>query len=546
MQSFWDDSEAKHFTTALQLRVYTSRLLGKSPELVLHGGGNTSVKDTVTNLFGETEEVLYVKGSGWDLATIEKEGFAPVKMDVLLKMAELEALSDTDMVTNQRAAMTDPNAPNPSIEAILHAIIPYKFVDHTHADSVVAITNTEGGEEKIKELYGERVLIIPYVMPGFILAVEIYKQIKGKDLSNIDALILMNHGVFTFDDDAKKSYEKMIRVVTEAEEYIAKNASTPKAGELSGDVDLLKLAQIRAEVSTLKGSPMVALLDRSDFAALPNVESIATRGPLTPDHVIRTKRDACIIAEPADVKAYGEAYRAYFERNNDGTLTCLDPAPRWGVWKGVGTLAFGSNAKESGIIADIKRHTMAAIRTAEAFGGYKALSEDEIFKMEYWELEQAKLKKGGSKPEFTGKIALVCGFGGLAEASLHALGSKGAAVIMLQSGESIQAAVARAVRTYGGLDIIIDTTDIPQHDAVLDAALPYLRLGIDPSVVFVESDDAATGTVTAAAQKHADTVRINLLKADGGEVASGIIAEMAAAMAGRLFSHTAGAVIPIQ
>ena len=155
MKNRWQEQEARKFRNdPLALRVYTSRLLGQDPNLVLQGGGNTSVKMNVTNLFGESEEVLYVKGSGWDLATIERQGFAPVKLDLLKRMARLKHLSDTGMVRNQRAAMTDPSAPNPSVEAILHAIIPFRFVDHTHADSVVAVSNTKNGEARIKEIYG--------------------------------------------------------------------------------------------------------------------------------------------------------------------------------------------------------------------------------------------------------------------------------------------------------------------------------------------------------------------------------------------------------
>ena len=214
MKSLWRDSEAAPFKDdPLDLRVYTSQLLGKNPDLVLHGGGNTSVKDFTTNLFGEQEEVLFVKGSGWDLATIEKPGFAPVKLDILQRMAELEQLSDTNMVSAQRAAMTNPNAPNPSVEAILHAIIPYKFVDHTHADVVVTITNTPDGEKRIKELYGNRVIVVPYVMPGFILAREIYQMTKDLNWGDYEGMILLNHGVFTFDDDAQKAYAALAEYV---------------------------------------------------------------------------------------------------------------------------------------------------------------------------------------------------------------------------------------------------------------------------------------------------------------------------------------------
>jgi len=171
MQNYWNDAEAAELNSDLDMRVYTSRLLGKDMNLVMHGGGNTSVKSSVNG-----EEILYVKGSGWDLETIEAEGFAPVKLKALLDMAELEKLSDMEMVAQQRKAMIDPSAPNPSVEAILHAVIPFKFVDHTHADALVTISNTPHGEATLKSLYGDSVIFVPYVMPGFILAYVIHEK----------------------------------------------------------------------------------------------------------------------------------------------------------------------------------------------------------------------------------------------------------------------------------------------------------------------------------------------------------------------------------
>ena len=220
MKNLWDDKEASQYKSDLDLRVYTSNLLGRSDELVLHGGGNTSVKSMV-----DGEEILYVKGSGWDLVSIKAEGFAPVKMSTLLDMAKLKALSDSDMVTQQKAAMIDKSAPNPSVEAILHAIIPFKVVDHTHADAIVTISNSKNGIELIDELF-PNFLIIPYVMPGFILAQKIYEMTQDDfDWDTCEGIILHNHGIFTFDDDAKKSYDKMIEAVSVAEAFLEKNAS---------------------------------------------------------------------------------------------------------------------------------------------------------------------------------------------------------------------------------------------------------------------------------------------------------------------------------
>ena len=292
MKSLWNEAQAtKYQSDQLALRVYTSRLLGQDPTLVLHGGGNTSVKINTTNRFGETEALLYVKGSGWDLATIEAAGFAPVKLAILQKMAQLEQLTDAEMVKLQRAAMTDPNAPNPSVEAILHAIIPFKYVDHTHADAVITITNTDKGAERIQQLYGNRVLIVPYVMPGFILAKKIAELTQAINWSALEGMILLNHGVFSFADDAKTSYERMVQLTAKAEHYLQTQGATVVISAAEVKEDLLQLANIRKKVCEIKGTAMVTQLDTTpaaiSFANLPNVATIATRGPLTPDHVIR-------------------------------------------------------------------------------------------------------------------------------------------------------------------------------------------------------------------------------------------------------------------
>jgi rhamnose utilization protein RhaD (predicted bifunctional aldolase and dehydrogenase) len=214
--------------------VYTSRLLGRDPNLVLHGGGNTSVKSEGEDLFGRREAVLYVKGSGWDLATIEARGFAPVRLALLQQMAELAALTDGDMVRAQRAAMTDPGAPTPSVEAILHAIIPFTFVDHTHADAVVTVSNTPDGEARIRRIYGDRVLVVPYVMPGFVLARKVFELTAGADWSKLEGIILLNHGVFSYGPDARASYERMIALVTECESYLERETTAERVARKPG------------------------------------------------------------------------------------------------------------------------------------------------------------------------------------------------------------------------------------------------------------------------------------------------------------------------
>lgn len=540
MKNLFSDQEAKKFQhDPLQMRVYTSRLLGQDTDLVLHGGGNTSVKARVKNLFGQEEDILYIKGSGWDLATIDAAGFAPVKMDVLLKMAQLPSLSDSDMVKGQRSAMTDPNAPTPSVEAILHAIIPFKFVDHTHADSVVTITNTPDGEKRIKEVYGSRLLYVPYVMPGFILARKVYELTRGLDWQKIEGILLMNHGIFTFHDDAKKSYGTMIRLVTEAEGYLKRWGPVGPSSPKGKDIDLKILAGLRKEVSKVKGSPVIAKVltarEHVSFSNLKNIKSIASRGPLTPDHIIRTKQSALVIDKDCsqDVRRYSEHYQKYFKRYAKGPLKQLDPAPRWAVWPGHGLVSLGSTVKDVEITADIIDHTIRAIFLAEKMGGWKALPEKDLFEMEYWELEQAKLKKSSVTPLFQGKIAIVTGAAsGIGRACVEALCAQGAVVgafdidptvrqifqhknvlpivCDLNKSKEAERSVHDVVRQFGGLDVLVSNAgsfppsrmiaemdeatwekslglNLSSHQRLLKACVPFLVQGIDPAVVMVGS-----------------------------------------------------------
>ena len=391
MTSLYDDNVAKEFSTDLEFRVYTSRLLGGDPSLVLHGGGNTSVKSVV-----DGEDILYVKGSGWDLGTIEAEGFAPVKLDVLKEMATLTQLSDSDMVSQQKEAMIDKSAPNPSVEAILHAIIPFKYVDHTHSDAVVTISNSENGIEYINEIY-PNYLVIPYVMPGFILAQTIYNQSKNIDWESCEGIILHNHGIFTFDNDAKKSYEKMIEGVTKAEMFLDKNA--PLVLEKYVPSATLNVENLQALISKEKGYDVFVKINQSalalHYASQKDLTSLATRGVLTPEHIIRTKRDPMIIENGNIQEALDHFEEEYLEYYNQFTSNeiMLNPSPNWAVVKDFGTVSFGKNEKEASVIEDINNHTMRAVLRADLLGGYESISLSDSFDMEYWELEQAKLKK---------------------------------------------------------------------------------------------------------------------------------------------------------
>jgi len=572
MQSLWSESEASSFSSSdLGLRVYTSRLLGRNPELVLHGGGNTSVKSTVEDFFGEPQEVLYIKGSGGDLATIEPHHFPAVRMEVLRKLAALPELTDPDMVQQQRAALLDPSAPNPSIEAIVHAVLPHKFVDHTHANAVIALTNQPDGEALVRQTWGNRVVIIPYVMPGFLLAKAVAAATTGADWDQVEGLILMQHGIFTFGGTAQESYERMIRLVTEAEVALAARGGGPEKAALGGgsfaSSDLRTLAAIRREVSRFRGRACHAFLNRSPeaagFACRSDVASLATRGTLTPDHSIRTKRVPAVLSSPDDVAPFAAQVGEYFQRHQTGQAA-LDPAPRWAVWPGKGTIAFGTTAGEAAIVRDIVAHTVRTIQQAEAAGGWYALPEKDLFAIEYWDLEQAKLRSAPAPLPLQGKTAIVTGAAaGIGRAIAEALARQGATVtgmdlnpqtperlsnvpglsgkvINLTDYDLVRSAVDDVVEATGGLDILVSNAGIftaganfedmdpanwaksmevnlTSHMRLLQCCVPYLKFGVEPTAIFVGSRNvkapgAGAGSYSCAKAAVTQLVRVAALE----------------------------------
>jgi len=521
MQSLWNDAEAAAYEGDLAQRVYSSRLLGREPALVLHGGGNTSVKARTHNIFGEEEDILYVKGSGWDLATIEAKGFTPLRLQPTARLATLPHLADTEMMRLLRSYAILPDAPAPSVESVLHAILPFKFVDHTHADALLAIANTPDGAQRVADLYGEQALIVPYVMPGFALAKACAERLAAyPDIRRLSCVVLMNHGLFTFGETAKEAYSQMIELVTRAEEYIQRRGAWqivfPPARPPSGPLRAT-LAALRREVSQAAGAPMIVITHSDDkslgFARRPDVAAIARRGPATPDHTIRTK---CLPLVGRDVAGYCEEYRAYFEQHRnlvDGPLTMLDPAPRVILDPELGMLTAGRSVKDAQIAADIYAQTMDVILRAESLGGWRALPAADLFRVEYWDLEQAKLKKPVAAEVFLGEVALVTGAAsGIGKACVQSLLRRGAAVVGLDINPAIeglfktpaylgliadvtdeaaiQDVLERAVRAFGGLDILIANAGIfppSQPIAALDttAWARVLRINLDANLVLL-------------------------------------------------------------
>ena len=415
MKSRWNDEDAARYveaalaagqSEALGLRIYTSRIIGGDPDLVLHGGGNTSVK--VTSADGEA--LMHIKGSGWDLDTIEAPGLPAVRLAPLLEVRNGPKLSDPDMVALLRASLIDKDAPNPSVEALLHAFLPFAFVDHTHATAILALADQPDMRETISRVYGERLAYVPYVMPGFdlsIIADRIYRDHPG-----CEGLWLENHGLFTFADDARASYELMIAFVAMAEDEL-KRAGVQLAGPQESDGQEDPALRARLEKALVRdGSPFAggAFLDYRSTAAIrehaskANVEAIGLRGTVTPDHVIRIKPWPMIVEPDADeaaidaaLAAYADRYKAYFTRNAvraNEPKRMLDAYPRVVLVRGKGVYALGTTAKAAKIGGDLCEQATRAINAAEAYGRFTPIGEADLFDMEYWSLEQAKLSGG--------------------------------------------------------------------------------------------------------------------------------------------------------
>jgi len=513
----WNDREAKHYVDKagsnpadqeLALRVYTSRLIGQDINLVLHGGGNTSCKLKRRDIFDNEIDVLHVKGSGWDLGVIEAAGLPGVRLKQLLELRQLDKLSDEEMVNLQRANLLDSTSPNPSVETLLHAFLPHKYVDHTHASSMLALANLPNVEAVCKEIFGERLVCVPFIMPGFELAKaasKIYDSNPG-----VEGLILINHGHFAFGDSAKHSYDRLIEhtnmvekwlektsgttpvIATSQPEKIPENASKilPLLRGIIGDANagFTKNPDVAMPVMNIRNGDNVA-----EFFARGDLNSLSRRGVATPDHVIRTKNYPLYIT--ADILAGGREaiikavdgfiaeYKTYFNNNNarlGGGKIMLLPTPNLAWIEGVGVVGISANAKAANIASDLAAQNITAMTNGENCGGFYPVDEQSLFDMEYWSLEQAKLGKG-TPPPLQGRIVMITGGAGAIglaiakefaalgadiflvdldekalSSALEELGGnhKGLALNITQKGAADRATNA-CVNAFGGLDILI-------------------------------------------------------------------------------------------
>jgi len=580
MQSRYQDSEVAPFLKKLGpdvpellgLRTYTARLLGAEGALVLHGGGNTSVKAKLTSPIHGELDVLYVKGSGWDLATIEPPGHPAVRLAPLLGLRRLESLTDEAMVNELRSNLLDVSAPTPSVETLLHAFLPPRFVDHTHADAILAVCDQPNGEEVCRRIFGDTLVWVPYVMPGFLLAQRCADAYDAHVASSKKpmVIVLQQHGIFTFGETAKDSYQRMIAAVSRAEGYLAESRRTVTlTGAIPVQHDATAVAHaLRGSLARLcdlpcEHAPIVhhrATESILTFLARPDAEEVTGIGCATPDHVIRTKPTPLFLHLPTEpdpgpaaltaciepqVASYAARYDAYFAEmcaEKKVTRTKLDPFPRVVLAPGIGILSLAATLADAKIAADVYEHTLDVLEGATEVGRYAPVSLSHLFDVEYWSLEQAKLKKAAPRP-LAQSIALVTGGAlGIGRATARKLVELGAHVVLVDlatdrlealassfTGEAasrvtfavadvtrpteVDAAFAHAARTFGGVDLVVSNAGTaPIGDLHTLAGDASLRASLELNLL-AHNQVARTAMGIFAAQGRGGCLLFNISKA---------------------------------
>jgi len=514
MKNNWNNIDAKNYikkykekniSEDLALRIYTTHLLGKNNELVLHGGGNTSLKTTTKNIFNENIDVMHIKGSGWNMDIIDYPGLPAVELKPLLKTKKLSKLNDFDMVNLQRKSLLDSKSPNPSVETLLHAFLPFKFVDHTHANAILSLIDQPNDVEICKKIFGNKLGIVPYIIPGFDLAKLTYQVFKENE--NIEGFILLKHGIFTFGNTAKESYDRMIKYVTKAEKELIKyknniinsKKNIRKNNRYNHEI-ILPLIRKNLSSKNKDGTYLKWIFDLRvnqkilNYLDHSNLKIFTNKGTVTPDHVIRTKSKPLILNIKdidenkldyfinREIEKYKINYRKYYLKNKKFVKNTieLDGNPRLIYIPKFGIVAIGRSKKEAKIAGDLAEATVDIISKAESLGKFTSISDKEIFKVEYWPLEQAKLKTL-KRAVLTGNITVISGGCGAIGLSIAREFLKhGSQVVLLENNtknikktpediakfvsilkcdvtnkNEVKKAISNVINMYGGVDIMI-------------------------------------------------------------------------------------------
>ena len=498
MKNLWSDKQAQAYVEVcgdrgigeeLALRLYSARLLGSDRDLVLHGGGNASLKARARDAYGDDGEVLFIKGSGWDMAALEAAGMPAVRLEPLRRLQYLDSLDDLAMVNLLRGNLLDAQAPDPSVETLLHAFLPQAYVDHSHASAILALSDQPDGDAICAELFGDKAAVVPYHMSGLALAKAAAETHAGQ--SNCKGLILSQHGLVSFAGTAAESYHAMIDLVSQAEDHlqwgrrkIFPAAALPKNMPAAAQVGpLLRAALAQTDETMPGGYRRVVLQHRGNEEVMNYVNGqdlvrYSQAGVVTPDHAIRTKGQPLVLAAPdADdlegfagqaktaVADYVAAYTNYFKRHAGPDKVMANPLPKVILMPGVGLFTADRTAADAAIVGDIAENAIAVISAAEAHGSFASIAEPDLFAIEYWSLEQAKLGRANPPPLAGHVVAVTGGAGAIGAATAEAFAAEGAAVAVLDldGGQATAAAAA-----FGGMGIGCDVTDADAVQAAFD------------------------------------------------------------------------------
>ncbi|WP_136661595.1 bifunctional aldolase/short-chain dehydrogenase [Nitratireductor sp. XY-223] len=535
-------------------RVYTSRLIGRNPDLVMHGGGNTSVKVKRRDLYGDEQAVVHIKGSGWDLGAVEADGMPGVWLDPLLRQRQLNGLSDREMISAQRAALLDASAPNPSIETLLHAFLPHTYVDHTHATPFLVLANLPNAEEVCREIFGGRVGVVPYMMPGFALdkrAAEVFDENP-----DMEGLLLLNHGHVAFGDTAEQSYNRVVDQANEAAAYFGMTGTMSDTGH-DRAADLSVLPVLRGVIAEQRSDPDVAMpvFDiRGGTAAhavwaRPDVEALAGKGVCSPDHVLHIKGRPLVLprkvweagrdAIAGTVQAFEADYAAYFDRNaqqSDTPKSMVTPDPKHAWIEGIGIVGIGNDARSAAVAADLAEQNMAVRIAGEDAGGFRPIAEEDQFECEYWPVERAKLDRSAT-PVLQGRVVMVTGgAGAIGLATARAFAELGANCILVDLDEArladavgelgpwhtthacditaagaAEGAMDHAVATFGGLDILVSNAGSATGGAMLELDDAAFRKAFELNF-FAHKNFATSAAALMLRQQRPGQILFNISK----------------------------------
>jgi rhamnulose-1-phosphate aldolase/alcohol dehydrogenase len=515
-ENLWDSQRAQGLSE-LETLAYRSNLLGADRAVANFGGGNTSTKAKEKDHAGREVDVLWVKGSGTDLATIRAEQFTGLKLDEVLPLEERDEMSDEKMVSYLAACQLRPDMPRSSIETLLHAFVPYPHVDHTHPDAINMICCAEGGEELAAECFGEEAVWIPYIRPGFTLSKQVGEVVRNNP--NVRFILLAKHGLVTWGETHEDSYGRTIEAINRAAEFVASRTREPFGGRSVEPLSTERREALLAEIlPALRGALSSGTEEathkilRVDYTSEDVLEFVCGRdsrelsqvGAACPDHLVRTKVKPLWVdfdpeKEGADeLKAklreatsrYQEEYEAYYARNREtnpqGDAPMFDPNPRVVLIPGVGLVGAAHNAKEANLSRDFAYRAINVMRGAHALGGYVSLTEEESYAVEYWPLELYKLAQAPPPKELAGRVAFVTGgAGGIGSAVARSLASEGACVVACDLDEDgarevaeslpqpgiaaradvtdegeVTGAYLRAILEYGGVDVVVSNAGL--------------------------------------------------------------------------------------